>query len=151
MLIDAGNLLGLQQFCAKTFNLMAQSLGEFNAGHLFGKPGHVIQLFRSGRLTAKCSALNDQCIDGLASRVQCGGQAGGAPSQYNQIVMASVGFGSQSKLCRQFGVCGLNQKGFIRKNDGGNYSFALVFFDDKLFSLRVFLDIDPIIWNLMLT
>jgi hypothetical protein len=65
--------------------------------------------------------------------------------------MASAGFGSQSQLCRQFGICGLNQKGVIRKNDGGNYSFALVFFDDKLFSLRVFLDIHPIVWNLMLT
>jgi len=64
--------------------------------------------------------------------------------------MAAAGSSLQSQFSRQFSVAGLNQKGGVRKSNGGDDTFAFVCFDDKLFGLFVFFDVNPILWNLVL-
>jgi len=65
--------------------------------------------------------------------------------------MVAACFGLQSELSRQLKIAWFCQKRAVGKSYGGNDTFAVVGFYDKFFTAFIFIDVNPIVWNLVFT
>ena len=146
---EVADVLGLQEFDAEAFGLLAQAAGEVDTRDAFGEAGHVVELFGACGLSADGGSFDDEGIYAFSCGVNCRCQSCRAAAHNDEVIMAATGTGFEAKFNGKFSIARFCEMGTIFKDKGGNDAFATVGFDDELLCLQVLFDIDPVIGNLV--
>ena len=141
---DVGDALG-EELGAEALGLDVGALGELVAGEAFRKAEVVFDLAGAGSgLAAGGEGLDEEGFEAFGGSVDACGEAGGAGTDDDHVVVLLLGLGTQADALCDLGGGRLDEGGAVTEEDDGELGLVEVLFAEKVEALRGLLRVEPL-------